>query len=546
MKNTNKLIAGVLAIVLSAASTGMYAAADTKADAKTDTKASADSKSDSKADAKDSKNEEFKLTAPTVKVKEYDGLVKDETVFVMTDPSGKQTKTIVSDWLKNPDGLKKLPDASDLTDIENVKTDESYTGSGDSMTWNTNGGDIYYKGYTDKEAPIDIKITYTLDGKKVDPTEIIGESGKLTVRYEYTNKAKKTVKIGNKNEEIYVPYLCATGLILDNEIFSNVKVTNARIISDGSRDIILGIGLPGMKKSLGLEDHDEIMMPEYFEITADVKNFEMKTSFTAVTNEVFSRFDVDYEDTLDEIEAKLDELTDAADKLVDGSSKLYDGIKTLNKSSGTLVNGIDQLYSGSNELNTGAQKLSSGAGQIKDGSAKLDSAAAQISNGLASAKNGSAALSDGAGKIAGGVGQLDIASKTLYDSLFSGDSSLASGVSALNKGAGQLYDSFYGKNNKNSLENGVSALNNGAGSLYYGLYGKDNTNSLSNGVSALNNGAGNLYYGLYGKDNQNSLANGVAALDQGSDQLYYGLYGKDNAQSLANGVAQLSAGVDQL
>ena len=152
---------------------------------------------------------------------------KEETVYVITDASGNKTKTVVSNWLKNPQGVKKLEDVSDLTDIENVKTDEGFTANGDKLTWDTEGGDIYYKGYTDKALPVDVKVTYTLDGKEIKPEDLAGKSGKLTVRYDYTNNDRseehttelqtlrphtksnnnKTVKINGKKTDFYVPYL---------------------------------------------------------------------------------------------------------------------------------------------------------------------------------------------------------------------------------------------------------------------------------------------------------------------------------------------------
>ena len=88
---------------------------------------------------------------------------KEETVYIMTDSTGKKTKTIVSNWLKNPKGETDLADKSNLSDIENVKTSENYTSNGDSLTWKTNGGDIYYKGYSDESVPVTINITYKLN-----------------------------------------------------------------------------------------------------------------------------------------------------------------------------------------------------------------------------------------------------------------------------------------------------------------------------------------------------------------------------------------------
>ena len=92
---------------------------------------------------------------------------KEETVYVFTDASGNPQKTLVSNWLKNPDGSQTLTDTSDLSDITNVEGDETYTQSGNKLTWQADGDDIYYQGTTSKQAPVSVKLSYQLDGKDI-------------------------------------------------------------------------------------------------------------------------------------------------------------------------------------------------------------------------------------------------------------------------------------------------------------------------------------------------------------------------------------------
>lgn len=120
---------------------------------------------------------------------------KDETVYVKLNPDGTKKEVIVSDWLKNPDGTKSIEDASDLSDIKNVKGDESYAANDDGLLWESGGNDIYYQGTSDKELPVSMKISYFLDGKEVSPEEIAGKSGKVTIRYEYENHATSTAVV---------------------------------------------------------------------------------------------------------------------------------------------------------------------------------------------------------------------------------------------------------------------------------------------------------------------------------------------------------------
>ena len=365
MKKYLRILSGVTAILISAGCTGVYALAQSN------------ETSEEKAQTVSEKNSDNKETNTSAKKEKSDSSsqsqYKRESVYVIADSNGNKQKVVVSDWLKNPNGLTSLPDISNLTDIENVKTDEGYNASGSKLTWNTDGGDIYYKGYSNEELPIQVKVTYRLDGKEISPKQLAGKSGKLTIRYDYTNNAKKTVKIKGKNQDIFVPFLMATTSILDTDIFSNVEVTNGKIISDGNKEIFVGIALPGLTKSLGLNDKDNIDIPEYVELKADVKDFELATSITVATNQIFSDISFDKEDSIDDLKEKLNTLVDSTEQLAEGTSSLYKGITTLSDSSKELVSGTDKLYSGADKLNSGAKTLNSGASKLVAGGKTLDS-----------------------------------------------------------------------------------------------------------------------------------------------------------------------------
>ena len=180
---------------------------------------------------------------------------KEETVYVNADATGNSDEVTVSDWLKNSGSVSgNLTDESILKEIKNVKGDETFTENGDQLTWNTAGEDIYYQGTTDKELPVSVKLTYFLDGKEVKPDELKGKSGHLKIQVQYTNNEKKTVTVDGKEEEVYTPFVMMTGMILPNETFSNVTIDNGKVISDGSRNIVVGFGMPGLKDSLDLDE----------------------------------------------------------------------------------------------------------------------------------------------------------------------------------------------------------------------------------------------------------------------------------------------------
>ena len=316
---------------------------------------------------------------------------KDETVYVLTGADGSVKKIIVSDWLKNELGSASVADKSDLSDIENVKGDESYTINGDNMTvWDAQGNDIYYQGNIQKELPVGLSVRYYLDGKSVSPEELKGKSGKVTIRFDYENRQYETVQINGVNQRIYVPFAMLTGMILDNDTFQNVQITNGKLVNDGDRTVVVGLAFPGLQENLNLS-RDDLSIPDSVEITADVTNFSLGMTVTLACNDLFSQLgDVDLT-SLDSTSA-LDQLTGAMDQLLSGSSALYEGLSTLLDKSGELVSGVE-------ELAQGAAAIKSGADSVDDGAAQLKAGLADLSSGLNTLSANSEALNSGAKQV---------------------------------------------------------------------------------------------------------------------------------------------------
>lgn len=316
---------------------------------------------------------------------------KDETVYVLTGADGSVKKIIVSDWLKNELGSASVAGKSDLSDIENVKGDESYTINGDNMTvWDAQGNDIYYQGNIQKELPVGLSVRYYLDGKSVSPEELKGKSGKVTIRFDYENRQYETVQINGVNQRIYVPFAMLTGMILDNDTFQNVQITNGKLVNDGDRTVVVGLAFPGLQENLNLS-RDDLSIPDSVEITADVTNFSLGMTVTLACNDLFSQLgDVDLT-SLDSTSA-LDQLTGAMDQLLSGSSSLYEGLSTLLDKSGELVSGVE-------ELAQGAAAIKSGADSVDDGAAQLKAGLADLSSGLNTLSANSEALNSGAKQV---------------------------------------------------------------------------------------------------------------------------------------------------
>lgn len=307
---------------------------------------------------------------------------KEETVYVLANADGTARKIIVSDWLKNPGGETSLGDYTDLSDVSCVKGDTSYTmGSDGARVWDAQSGDVYYQGTSDRQLPVEVTVRYTLDGQPISAEDLVGKSGKVAIRYDYQNTLTTEATINGKTETIHVPFAVLTGMILDNDHFRNIEVTNGKLVNDGDHTVVAGVALPGLSDDLDL-DREKLNLPEYVEITADVEDFTLSNTVTLASSSLFGSMDVDDTSGLDDLTDALSQLTDAMTQLMDGSSALYDGLNTLLDKSGDLISGIDQLAAGSAQLSAGASSLKDGASTLASGASSLKDGASQLKSGL--------------------------------------------------------------------------------------------------------------------------------------------------------------------
>lgn len=478
-----RVVAGVLTIAL--VGTGIGATAVFAEKNSTAVTAEADSTTGSSKDADDIADK----LMDSVSLKDNDA-DKDESVYLISDANGNVNKTIVVDHLKNKDKKDTLDDASNLSDIENVKGKEKFTQSGDKLTWQAGGKDIYYQGTATEEPPVTQKVTYYLDGKEISPEDLAGKSGKVKIRFDYTNTTSYTETVNGEKQTVSVPFAAITGLVLGDG-FKNIEVTNGKAEVSNSSSVVLGYALPGLKDSLGIKDGDldgDVNIPEYMEMTADVENFSMPAAMTFVVNAS------DYVST-DGIDTS--DLDDMINDLKDASTQLQDGSKTLAEGTDTLADGLSTLQS---KLGT----FASGVGTLQSGLKTYTDGVSTLSGGLNTLGNSTGALVSGADKLNSGAGQLASGSATLKDGL----KTYTNGASQLNTGLNQLNDST------GSLATGVTSLNDGA-------------KTLSDGINAANKGAA-------------GVSAGVAQLKTSIDTA------KTGADSLTAGAKQVDEGVDKL
>ena len=316
---------------------------------------------------------------------------------------GSVKNQTVSNSLTNGNGAQLLQDQTDLTDIENVEGDQEFTQSSEGTVWDAKGGDISYRGTTTKEAPVDIKVSYQLDGKDVSPDEISGKTGHVKIHIAYTNNSRQTVN----GQTVYTPFLAMTGLILDNDNFTNVTTDNAKVIDDGDRHLIAGYAMPGLKESLGLDDSIDLDIPSSVDIEADATDFSLDSMLTLVSSDFFGDVDVDNLNA-GNIQDQLNQMQDAMNQLIDGGATLTDGLQQLSEGAKAVDDGAQQLSAGSGKLVDGSQSLAEGTTQVSAGAEQLSqgmsdtSGIEQLVGGVSSLKNGLVDLKNGTSQAAKG------------------------------------------------------------------------------------------------------------------------------------------------
>ncbi|MGL5640804.1 MAG: hypothetical protein ACRDDM_00965 [Paraclostridium sp.] len=484
---------------------------------------------------------------------------KEETVYSILKDNGSVEKTIVSTWINSDEKLGEFTDSSSLKNITNVKGDEKPVISGDVVKWKTDKEDLYYQGDSTKKLPIDVDIQYELNKKQVDAKDIKGKSGKFKITINLKNNEKRTCKVNGKNEELYVPFLTATEVLLQRDNFKNIKINSGELVDDGKNCSVTFAAFPGLKESIDVSKDIEkyLELEDTLVIEGETTKFEMPNIMIISTPQLPELKGIDENSTLSDLSKSLKDLKNGGDELLTGSKKLLDGnnelnsnfkqfdqgVKSLDKGSNDLNNGINKLNESAPTLNNGAKSINSGLSQLSSSQAKfsegvdnfvsnankLYDAYSNINGGIISAKEGTNALSSGLSNGASGVDNL-ISSTDNIDQVASGLNNIASMLDEINpEAAGQL----------RTMSGSLSQVAQGQ---------RGGLNSLKNGMSSAVNGANNLNSGLENlkagsnsfNENLKALADAGKTLSSSSKQL------SSVTNQLEDGSKKLVAGTDDL
>lgn len=368
---------------------------------------------------------------PRVQAQEEATPDKTETVYAYADATGSVRSVEVEARLANKSGSATLFDQTDLTNIEVTSAGSAYsTGDSGGLVWTSDGEDVTYEGTSTKEPPLHVHVSYLLDGREVSPDELLGASGRVTIRYDYENSTRGTTRVNGYSDRVLTPFLAITGISLDPTRFSNVSVTNGRIMEEAGSLVVVGYALPGLKESLG-DDLEDLEVPDFFELSADVTDFQIGETLTLVTPDLLSDIDTDGID-FSEFDDAMDAMHEAMSALGDGAGQLAQGMDELSDGAGALDDGMAQFDQQLSQLGD-ASALTDGASQLTSLVDQLETGATQAANGASNLASGLQQLKDGtdsAAAAAGGLSDAASGAKAYVDEANDGLSSLSQGIEA--------------------------------------------------------------------------------------------------------------------
>ena len=303
---------------------------------------------------------------------------KNETVYTKLNSDGSVKNITVSEQLYNIDHIDQIEDMSDLENILNINSDATFLKNDNIVTWEAKGKDIFYQGTTNKEVPVKVLITYYLDGKEMPLSEILGKSGKITLRLRYQNNDKHLISVKGHYESLYTPFVVTMGTVISNEFASNVTASNGKVINNGNNSIVVGIAAPGLYDSLKLQelkDFDTIVV-EY-----ETTKFELSSIYSVITPKLLDSEDLKVFDKLDSLYNNVDILTSSMDKLENGAKELVEGSKQLNTGAELISDNLAVISSKIIELKNGSIQLDDGLNYIIS---ELEKASSELNNSASS------------------------------------------------------------------------------------------------------------------------------------------------------------------
>lgn len=499
---------------------------------------------------------------------------KKETSYLILNADGSVQEQITSDWLHSDDGFDAVTDESDLSDIQNLKSDVMPEQSGNTLKWTTDETDIYYQGKNSAQAPVGVSIEYTLDGKAVTADELKGQSGHLVATVKLTNNTGEEVTVNGKKRTVYTPFFTVAAAVLPSENFKNITTEHGLVESDSKTQVACYLAMPGMKEAVSdllpdsFDKLDDLML-DTLTLEADVTDCAVPTFLFAAAPNLS---DLDLDEASDELGDTMNELTDAIDQLKDGSGALDDAVGTLVESLDTFassygqfdagvdsaLNGTQTLANGTENLLENAQLLATKTGELSLGAIQLQNSTAQLAGvmnqqlvpGLVEASEKKTALEDKMTELSGKLETVEIPDMTalkaqlgagveqVFDGAASGAAKAASEAAASNaakaasqKTAEEIKGSVQAASSSEDVTNAAAALTT---QLYQGGYSAGYQASKTCVEMALNDSTLDL-----NDAQKEAILKALAQAEPASTST-------PSAEVISNGTAQVSGMVEKI
>ncbi len=284
-------------------------------------------------------------------------LEKNETIYSILEHNGTTTNSKVSNHLSFIDQAQ-IEDETELKNILNISGEETFNLNGNKLSWNTSKKDIYYEGETEKQLPIQTKITYYLNEEEKQASDILGQTGKITIKIIFENLEKQIVSLNQKQETMYTPFVTTIGTLLNSDHNKNITISNGHVVSTGKKNMLIGLAAPGLYESIGLE---ELKNLNEITITYETTKFELNNIYIVSTPKLLEEKDLTIFEKMD---------------------TLYSNVSELQKNMNTLENGIIELAKGIDSLELGSKELTTNLLTAKKGAENLSAGSTKVENGL--------------------------------------------------------------------------------------------------------------------------------------------------------------------
>ena len=175
-------------------------------------------------------------------------------------------------------------------------------------------------------------------------------------------------------------------MLLSDDHASDIEVENGKVMDIDGQKLVVGYACPGLTKSLKLttyEPTEDIDIPEYVEVTADVTDFSLDFTATIISSGLLEDMDLKDLDEVDEMSDNMKKLEEATDKLSDGAGALEEGMETYKTYLNQYLAGVAALDQGAGALENGLQVMNEKKGDLQAGATLLKESLTILHNTLA-------------------------------------------------------------------------------------------------------------------------------------------------------------------